>query len=131
MNTFPGFAALFVVAFSSASLVACAAPTTAPDDTRAPEATEATAQPLLVSCDGTYTRSSDDDGEGPLDVPLVRSAHGVCTVAGFHLGDDHVVTGVIAGKPFRGSWEGDSSSFIMCTDAHCFQWTRNITAGER
>jgi hypothetical protein len=130
MNTFPGFAALFVVVFSSASLVACAAPADSPDATDAPEVTETAAQPLLISCDGTYTRPSDD-GKGSLKVDLVRNEHGVCTVAGYHLGNDHVVTGVIAGKPFRGSWEGDSSSFVMCTDAHCVQWMRSITAGER
>ena len=132
MNTFPGFAALFVVVFSSASLVACAAPAESPEDSRAdaPEVTEATAQPLLVSCDGTYTRPSDD-GKGSLKVDLVRNEHGICTVAGYHLGNDHIVTGVIDGKPFRGTWEGDSTSFVMCTDAHCVQWSRGVTAGER
>ncbi len=130
MNTFPGFAALFVVAFSSVSLVACAAPAESADGAEAAEVTETAAQPLLISCDGTYTRPSDD-GNGPLKVDLVRNEHGICTVAGYHLGSDHIVTGVIAGKPFRGTWEGDSTSFVMCTDAHCVQWSRGVTAGER
>ena len=132
MNTFPRFSALFLVAFSAASLFACAAPTESADDSRAdaPEATETAAQPLIVSCDGTYT-SPSDDGKGALKVSLVRNEHGICTVAGYHLGNDHVVTGVIAGKAFHGSWEGDATSFVMCTDAHCVQWMRTVTAGER
>jgi hypothetical protein len=132
MNTFPRFTALFVVAFSSASLVACASPTESPDDSRAdaPEVTETAAQPLLISCDGTYTRPSDD-GKGLLKVDLVRNDRGICTVAGYHLGNDHIVSAVIGGKPFRGTWEGDATSFVMCTDAHCVQWTRSVAANER
>ncbi|MDB5212328.1 MAG: hypothetical protein JWO86_255 [Myxococcaceae bacterium] len=127
MNNLPRFSALFLVSFASMTLFACAAPTGAADTV---EITEATAQPLLASCEGTYTRPADD-GEGPLSVTLVRNEKKVCTVGGYHLAEDYVVTGIIDGKSFHGTWAGDATSFVVCTEAHCFPYTRGVASSER
>lgn len=126
MMTFPRLAALFLVSFASATLFACAAPADAPADV---EATGTTAEPLLETCVGTYTRPAAD-GDGPLVLRL-ETAHGRCKAGDLHLGGDHTVTVAATGAPVRGTWNGNAETFVLCTDQHCFQWQRSITSGER
>jgi hypothetical protein len=126
MTILPRLSALFLLSSASVALFACSAPTGAPE---AAEVTAATAQPLLASCQGTYTRPAED-GDGPLTLRL-ESAHGVCTAGGLHFGADHEVTVEVTGKAVRGTWAGDSNTFVLCTDLHCFQWQRSVAAAER
>ena len=126
MNIFPRLSALFLVSFASVALFACSAPTSGSDDA---ETTAATAQPLLESCEGTYTRVADDR-EGPLAINL-ESAHGVCKAGDLHLGGDHTVTIAATGKSVAGSWAGNAHTFVVCSAQHCFQWQRSLGAAER
>jgi hypothetical protein len=128
MKMLPRLSALFLVSFASATLFACAAPADAPAETEV-EATGTTAEPLLETCVGTYTRP-DGDGDGPLVLRL-ESAHGSCKAGELHLGGDHTVTVAATGATVPGTWNGNAESFVLCTDQHCFQWQRSITSGER
>ena len=126
MTIFPRLSALFLLSSASVALFACSAPTSEPEDA---EVTAATAQPLLESCVGTYTRAAADGGDGPLAIKL-ESAHGVCKAGELHIGGDHTVTIAATGETVRGTWAGDSSAFILCTDLHCVQWQRSVASGE-
>ena len=126
MNIFPRLSALFLLSTASATMFACSAPTSDSEDA---ELTAATAQPLLESCEGTYTRQADD-GQAALSIEL-ESAHGVCKAGDLHLGGDHTVTIAATGKSVAGSWVGDSHIFVVCSAQHCLQWQKSIASGEK
>lgn len=129
MKTFPSLSALLTVAsISLGSLVvsACAAPAGAPE---ASETIGTTAQPLLETCVGTYTRASED-GKSVVALKL-ETAHGSCKAGELHLGGDHTITVAATGEPINGTWSGDTNAFVLCTDQHCLQWQKSVTSGER
>lgn len=131
MNTFPGFSALFLVSFASATLFACAAPAGGePDSADVPEVTGTATEPLLGSCVGTYTRASAN-GEGAVSLLLEPARGGKCKAGELHLGGDHTLTLVATGETVRGSWSGDANAFVLCTGQHCEQWQRTTAASER
>jgi hypothetical protein len=126
MNVFPRLSALLLLSAVSVTLFACSAPASG---TEAAEVTAAAAQPLLESCEGTYTRQADD-GQAALSIEL-ESAHGVCKAGDLHLGGDHTVTIAATGKSVAGSWAGDSHTFVVCSAQHCFQWQKSIASAEQ
>ncbi len=110
-----------IVVLSSLSIVQVACTVGHTDQGSSNGDSQASAQPLLSTCSGTYT-CADDSGKS--DRITLRRSGALCEAGEAVIEADHeVTTDGGAGHQLLGKWDGDSLAFSICASDGCLRCT--------